>query len=406
MIDVCRTTAIALLLLPLALWAGGCSSGSAGSPINDSQASSPTELRAHVGEFHDTFLLSGELEAVTGHPVSTPHVPSWRVPIRWLLDDGSIVSEGDKIIELDTTEVIGNLEQKQIAEVEALSEIEQKKADIAITLADRQFDAERSRIALEKAEMEASVPTDLLDRRKHQEFQLAAEQARVQYEKKQQNLATYLETSERELEIIVIGLDKARREIERAETAMEQMELRAPRSGILVISDHPWEGRKFQVGDSVWVGLELAKIPDLSIMRVNAMLSDVDDGKIAPGMRVVCTLDAYPQKQFPGVIQQIAPMAREDGRDSLRRFFKVLVDLDRSDPDIMRPGMSVRVEVETASRQDVLLVPRAALSFDGDTPRVRLPDGTLQDIRIGECNALECEVLSGLSGETRLRASN
>ena len=46
--------------------------------------------------------------------------------------------------------------------------------------------------------------------------------------------------------------------------------------------DHPWEGRKLQEGDTVWVGMTVASLPDLDSMIVEASLSDVDDGRIAP----------------------------------------------------------------------------------------------------------------------------
>ena len=49
------------------------------------------------------------------------------------------------------------------------------------------------------------------------------------------------------------------------------------------VADHPWEGRKFQEGDSPWVGLTVMRIPELSKMRVLAKLMDVDDGRLAPG---------------------------------------------------------------------------------------------------------------------------
>ena len=54
-------------------------------------------------------------------------------------------------------------------------------------------------------------------------------------------------------------------------------------------------------------------------------------------------------------------MARADGRDGLRRFFDVVVALDQTDPAVMRPGMSVRVEVVRRRAEEALLVPRAAL---------------------------------------------
>ena len=44
-----------------------------------------------------------------------------------------------------------------------------------------------------------------------------------------------------------------------AEEAIAAMTLQAPRDGILVVATQGREGRKYQVGDNVWVGLSVAQ---------------------------------------------------------------------------------------------------------------------------------------------------
>ena len=105
------------------------------------------------------------------------------------------------------------------------------------------------------------------------------------------------------------------------------------------------ETGKVQSGDNVWVNFALMRLPDLSTLEVRARLSDVDDGRVEPGMRVMMYLDAYPEVGFPGVVQVVNPLAREMSRESLRRSFAVRVAFDRTDAARMLPGMSVRVEV-------------------------------------------------------------
>ena len=87
------------------------------------------------------------------------------------------------------------------------------------------------------------------------------------------------------------------------------------------------------------------KIPDLTRMQVSAILWDVDDGTLAPGMEARCTLDAFPSRHFEGRISDITPVAQEVRRLSLRRGFTVLIDLGQVDPEIARPGMSIHVDI-------------------------------------------------------------
>jgi len=366
-------------------------------------ATSGSQSQSWTGELRRTFLLTGELEAVTGYGVLVPRTPMWQVNIRWMLDDGSPVEAGDKVVELDTTQIVGDVAQKRIAADTALSELYQKQADVAVELADKEFAVEQARTEADKAARKAQVPLELMDRRAYQEAQLAADRTRVSHENAVGDLEAYKVTSQREIEVLRIDLDKAQRDIERAAQALEAMELRAPRGGIFVVGEHPWEGRKIQLGDSVWVGMKIAEVPDLTSMRVRAWLSDVDDGEIEVGMPATCTIDAYPDRSVPGRVAEIGVVAQEGrGQNATRRYFDVLIELERADPEIMRPGMSVKVEVEAERRADVVLVPRTSLALDAQGPHVVLADGATQPIELGACSATACEVRSGLGAGVRL----
>ena len=169
---------------------------------------------------------------------------------------------------------------------------------------------EQARINLRKAQIDASIPQDLQSLREYQEFQLALEQAQNNLEKVQNDYETMVEGAEDELEVLRIEVQMAERELAEVQRALETMVLRAPRTGIAVAADNRREGRKFQVGDATWTGAELMVIPDLSQMFVDTRMSDVDDGKVTPGMHVVCTLDAYPDHQIEGYVRSITPVAQ------------------------------------------------------------------------------------------------
>jgi multidrug efflux pump subunit AcrA (membrane-fusion protein) len=68
----------------------------------------------------------------------------------------------------------------------------------------------------------------------------------------------------------------------------------------------------------------------------------------------------------------------------------------------MRPGMSVKAEVEAERREGVVLVPRASLALDETGTHVVLADGARQSIELGACNATACEVRAGLEAGVRL----
>jgi multidrug resistance efflux pump len=354
-----------------------------------------TELVVRRGDFRQTLLLSGELRAVSGYPVVVPDLPEWETAIRWLIEDGSEVKAGDRVVELDTAQIASQLEDKESAWQQKINELASQDAEVAKNLAEKEFEVERARMELERATIDAEIPEDVQSRRQFQESQLALEQARVAQEKAVADLMAAREAGAAQLEVLNIELAQAEREVAEAQRAIDTMVLEAPRDGIVVVSENWREDRKFQAGDMVWVGFPVVEIPDLSAMMVEARLSDVDDGKIAKGMRALCTLDTYPENPIGGMITEISPVAHEAGRRSMQRYFRVAVNLDSSDPDLMRPGMSVKVEVETASSSDVVLAPREALDFEDDGAYVVLASGAREAVRLGPCNVLECVLEDG-----------
>ena len=145
------------------------------------------------------------------------------------------------------------------------------------------------------------------------------------------------------------------------------------------------------------------ELPDLSRMRVDARLWDVDDGRIRPGLPVRVTLDAFPDKVFNGKVDSVAAVAQETSFRSMRRAFTVRIALERSDPELMRPGMSVKAEVLGTERAAGLLVPRAALDLSANPPVALLADGGTANVAVGTCTNLDCEITSGLREGQQLR---
>lgn len=386
-----------LCLAPLAgCLEGARAEGEAGAAASD--------LVVRRGAFRERILLTGALEAERGEALIVPRTDTWQLQIRWLAEDGTRVKAGDRLVEFDNSSFASEIEEKRLAASEAESQLDQTEAQARTTTAEKEFALEQRRADLEKARVAAAVPKELVSLSDYQENQLALRRAQIELAKAETDLAAHRKASAAEISVQQIALERARREIRAAEEAISALTLTAPRDGIVLVAQHPWEGRKIHEGDSVWTGMTVASLPDLSSMMVKAALSDVDDGRIAPGRRVACILDAYPSTSFPGRIVEITPVAQASRQTPLLRSFPVRIALDRPDVERMRPGMSVRVEVLGPEIPDAVLVPRAGLDLSGKEPRALLADGGAKPVRLGPCSAAECVVESGLEPGTRLRS--
>jgi HlyD family secretion protein len=360
------------------------------------------ELRVRRGAFTSELVLSGELEAARGDALAVPPLPSWQTGIKWIADDGAEVKAGDPVAELDNSGLTADLEGRRQTLTQTLQELQQREAQWSADIQQQQLEAEKKKAELDKAQLQVKVPRDLISGRQYEERQTALRRTQTDYDKALDVLRSKRTGIDAERQNIVLKIEQARRAIARAEEGINALVLRAPKSGIVVVRDHPWEGRKLQSGDPVFVGFPIALLPDMSSIRVNAALADVDDGKIAVGMPVTVTLDGYPSMVFTGHVSAISAVAQESRRMSLRRQFEVLVALDKLDPTRMRPGLSARVVVKRDEKRATLLAPRAAIDFSAASPRAHLVSGKTADVKLGPCNAQDCIVLTGLEEDQKL----
>ena len=393
---------------PAALAACGLALGCAvqGRAAEEQAPAAPgADLVTRRATLEPRMLLTGALEAVRSERIYVPRTPVWRVPIRWMEQDGALVTAGQRVLELDNSQFTADIEQKRLARSGAYNELARKEADVAGELFDKEYALEERRIQLAKARLDAEVPESLRPKREWQEFQLALARAEIELAKAEEDLETTRRAGESEIEELRIALRRAEDEVNIAEQAISALTLRAPRSGVLVVAENEEENRKLQVGDVVWVGMTVMTMPDLDAMQVVANLSDVDDGRIRVGQQALCTLDAHPKLTFTGTVREIAPIAQEDDRDSLRRSFRTVIALEKSDAERMRPGMSVRAEILLPPIENAIVAPRSALDLGAAQAVARLADGSLQPVRVGPCTPQACVIEEGLDEGTLLRSA-
>jgi len=350
------------------------------------------------GKVQERVLLTGELRPASAIDLSVPRTDAWQLSIRWMAEDGAQVKQGDRLLEFDNSAFADQLEQKRLELIDAENTLQGAKDLAALDTASKMTELRAHQIELEKATVKAGVPADLLTAREAQDRQLEKKRAEIAVQKAEQDLAAQKSESQLEMQVKQIAVDKAKRAIDAAEESIHALVITAPRDGLLVIGLHPWEGRKFHVGDTVQPGMTIMSLPDSDkAPEVHAELSDVDDGRVANGDVGTCTLDAYPAEAIACTIEQITPVARaESGRGSLRRTFDVTLELAKSDASRMRPGMSVKVVVPRKPI-DAVVVPRGAVVREGDATRVRLASGGTKDVQLGACDEQGCAVTGGVA---------
>ena len=373
-------------------------------------AAASEELRVERGTFSERILLTGQLVAEEAVGLVAPNVNIWPLTIRFLAEDGIEVQAGQKVVEFDNAQLVSSLDELKARVIEQSNQLVSLRARQSgeLTQARMELTAKEAQVA--KTALDAQIPREVLKEKDYNDHQLAHQKAQLELERAQEDLDAKLKTNASELRLQELRLIEAEEELRRSESRIEALSLTAPKDGILIL-DQNREGRQFQEGDTVFPGRALARLPNLSTLLVEAQLFDVDDGKIDRGMRVRATLDAFPEDVYTGQVQEIDTVAQQLGSRSLRRSFRVRIGLEDLDVERMRPGMSVKVEVDTEPIDEVLLIPRQALAWREDEPpiggpRARLANGSWTDVELGPCHSTHCVLLSGLEEGARLKPSN
>ncbi len=187
-----------------------------------------------------------------------------------------------------------------------------------------------------------------------------------------------------------------------------ETDVRAPLSGIVT-------RRYREVGELVMSGTTgfgegtpIMQVADLSQMRVRLNLNELDVAKVKVGMPVEIKVDALPGKVFQGEVRKIAPASQSaQGGGGLGVVkFAVEVYLKQTDT-ALRPGMTARCRILTASRKGVPVLPLEALGTEGDkyyvlkivpnqTDAQGRPKTEKVFVEVGLRNSSQAEIVSGL----------
>jgi len=119
---------------------------------------------------------------------------------------------------------------------------------------------------------------------------------------------------------------------------------------------------------------------DLKQMELRVDVDEADVGKVREGHKASFSVDAYPDRRFPAVVQQVR-FAPETVEGVVT--YKAVLSVDNSDL-LLRPGMTATAEIVVRSVKDALLVPNVALRFTPpDTTSARDNRGFLRRLLPG-----------------------
>jgi len=315
--------------------------GSPGTPSANNN-SIPTALR-----------VAGELHSANSLYYGPPSVSEiWKYTISYMAADGSEVKRGQRILGFDTQELTARLREKSGELNTKQKELQKQQVLASDLITDLRLAVEEARAERDKAALKADIPENLLAKREYREHQLTLRQAELTLALKQAEVKAEERTQATEAGILESEISVLGAEVAMLQKSIESMTILAPDDGV-VIHTTDQRGNKLEVGDNVWGGRRVIEFPDLSRLELRLEIPERKSASMKMGLPVSFVLDAAPEKRFRGEIVSLASVIRTRGIEQPAKVFDITVGLSNPDPEIMRPGMSVNAEIESATEQSM-----------------------------------------------------
>jgi RND family efflux transporter MFP subunit len=274
----------------------------------------------------------------------------------------------------------------------------------------------RASLALAEAQLEATkqaVP----------EIEVRLEEARTAHRRREQlakeGLATPAEIDQTQAEVqsLIARLASTREQINVAQsqvllqqTALSDMVIRAPFSGVAISKDaQPGEMVSPVSAGGGFTRTGICTIVDMNSLEIEVDVNESYINRVRSGQPVTAVLDAYPDWQIPANVITMVPTA-----DRQKATVLVRIGFAKLDPRIL-PDMGVKVtflreadDTAAAMAQPVTLVPKAAVREENGSSYVfvvRQDTVERRAVQIGGLDGERLEVRAGLRGGDRVVVS-
>ena len=294
--------------------------------------------------------LTGIVEAVRSSKVTVPQIvgQGGRLTLTRLIPNGSRVRQGDIIAEFDPTQQLDAAFTARAKYEDLSHQVEQKVSQNRADAERRRADLTQAQADLRKAQLEVEKAPILgeIDRQKNE---IKADLARQHVDSLIKSNALHDQSDAAALRILELQRDRQKVALERAQTNINRLTLRAPLPG-MVAHQNVYRGNtngKAQEGDQLWNGQAIVNIFDPAEMQVRCMVGEPDRAVLSTGIRVKVHIDAYPDLALPAHFEFASPMAASALGSPIKTFTAVF-KLDKTDARLM-PDLSAAVVIDAVS---------------------------------------------------------
>ena len=317
------------------------------------------------GDLEIAVKATGEIRSENSVDVNAPgsmrEINIWQTTITRLIPEGTQVKKGQWVVSLDKTAIETKINEIN-AELEKIgTQLEQAVIDTAIEMGgirdqmvNMKYSIKEKRLVVEQSKYEPQMiirQAELDMERILRDFK----QLEKKYELKQRQARA--KVSE-----ILADRNVQYNKRSKMNKVGKEFDISAPEDGMFIYK-RDWRGNKRGVGSEVsgW-NSQVGELPDLSSMLSRTYINEVDISRVLPGQEVEVTIDAFPDKQFTGIVTEVANVGQQlKNQDT--KVFEVMVKINEQD-SVMRPAMTSANKIVARNFINVLTIPLEAIHKD------------------------------------------
>ena len=332
------------------------------SKVNPSQKATAVRIeQPERGELIELVSAPGEIEPETKVEISARF--SARV-IELPYDEGDIVTRGDPLanppvpasvlVRLDGKDLESQLLSAEASYAAQMAQVKVEKAQIS----SRRASLSGLSASLKQAERDLERQKGLIE--SQDISQAAFDQTQLKVDELKAQYATSkhtLEAAELNLVVLKHNLEAANAMITQAREVLSYTTITSPIDGV-VTRLNAEVGELVMTGTMNNPGTVIMQVADLSRMLVVAQVDEADVGKLEVGQEAVVRVQAFWDKQFKGVIDNVA--LTHDITRSGAKYFRTEIVL-QGDVERLYSGLTADIDIYTKKHSNIIKVPTQAV---------------------------------------------
>jgi HlyD family secretion protein len=316
-----------------------------------------------------TVYATGELRAGRIATLVTPSAGGMLRLVK-LVPTGASVKKNDVVFEIDPADQEFALAQAKSELAEAEQQIVKLNADNAVKAAEDEVALLTARYDVRRGVLDTAA-NDLIGAIDAQKNVLTLQEARARLAQLEQDVKERAATNQAALAVVLEQRNKARLAIERAETIIDSLVVKAPLDGVVAAKENRDAAGNFffgqtlpeyRQGDLTSAGRAIADVIEGGAMEVRAKINETDRDNLQSGQLAKVSSDALPGETFTAKVGALSGLASRGNfwEVTAVRQFDVTFTFDHPDPRL-RGGSSVRLVIDGLELKDTLQVPRQSV---------------------------------------------